>query len=136
MIRNYKFRAQRVLDKMWVFGDLLFSHEGCHIVESQYFKPSNDEAPELTEVIPETVGQYIGNKDIDGNDLYEGDFVKYQYLRYRKPIVVVAFIEYKYYGFYLSKNETKLIDSRALMLSHKLFERVGNIHDNPELLHA
>ncbi len=84
--------------------------------------------------MPETITQFTGVNSIDGVDIYEGDILKYQYLRYRKQIVVVTDVFWQYQGFYLRRNETKLIDSRVLMLSKSKMEVIGNIYDNTELL--
>jgi len=49
------FRAQRTDGQGWVEGDLIHSFEATHIVESSYFKPSNDEHPTLIEIDPSTL---------------------------------------------------------------------------------
>lgn len=79
-MRTIKFRGLRTDGKGWAIGDLVNSFEGTHIIESEYFKPTNDESPELTDVIPETVGQFTGKQDCKGNDIYEGDKDRNRYV--------------------------------------------------------
>jgi uncharacterized phage protein (TIGR01671 family) len=138
-MRLIKFRGKKVDGGEWVFGDLIQVPENIlngfktQILVFEGIE-SGDPLFEQYDVIPETVGQYTGYEDIEGKELYDGDFVKYQFLRYRKPVVVLTKIIWQYNGFYIERNETKVIDSRALTLSHNQFSLAGNIHDNPELI--
>jgi len=49
------FRAQRTDGQGWVEGYFVNSFEGAHIIENEYFKPSNDEHPTLIDVDPATL---------------------------------------------------------------------------------
>lgn len=68
-MRTIKFRGQRIDNKEWVYGFFFKTSRGSFVGE--YL----DEQ----EVIPETVGQFTGLTDKDGEEIYEGDFVKIFY---------------------------------------------------------
>ena len=74
-------------------------------------------------VLPETVGQFIGEVDKNGRKVFEGDIVKF-----KDELFEVKFIE-KYSRFSGVKP--------GVVFSIFLFSKtevVGNVHDNPELL--
>ena len=64
-------------------------------------------------VNPSTVGQSIGLKDKNGVEIYEGDILR----RYGGAIIVV-----------------KWSDAEFNISDGSLYEVIGNIHSNPELL--
>lgn len=70
MNREIKFRARRVTDGQWVYGDLVTKdiYHSCTIREAGVIVYGVD---------PETVGQYVGRKDAAGNDVYEGDIFRH-----------------------------------------------------------
>jgi uncharacterized phage protein (TIGR01671 family) len=122
-MRTIKFRGKRVDNGEWETG-YYYKLGSQHFIKRDIFS---------WEVIPETLGQYIGKNDIQGSEIYEGDFIEYQYVKYLKPIVIVTDVIWDYNGFYIRNNQTRLIDARALDLS-RIYKVVGNIHDNKELL--
>jgi len=121
----------------FVLGSLIVSGNRYYICVSTIGANKsaiNNGTVSMIEVIPETVGQYTGLTDKNGNKIFEGDIVEF----YIEDVRIVGKVFY-------SKDATafevwyELPESRLLLLSKTLcdFEYIkviGNIHDNPELL--
>jgi uncharacterized phage protein (TIGR01671 family) len=96
-------------------------------------------------VLPETVGQFTGFREVDGTEIYEGDIFGVGEKEYKLFNRMVVFIKD---GFYLSDNQgygdrldceisinTGHVGVAEFMRCHgKEYVVIGNIHDNPELL--
>jgi uncharacterized phage protein (TIGR01671 family) len=119
-MRQIKFRGLRKDGKGWVYGDLLqWKSRGlCAIVPQEGNEWSN---PFDFEVRPETVGQFTGLKDKNGNEIWEGDRVEISMLE-----KVVGYSE-KYGGFTLNRIETGQIF--VYNINSKVIEVRGNIHE-------
>ena len=131
-MREILFRGKRVDNGEWVEGCYA---EFVHGLDG-YTKPgiqvtrcvpsvANRLTPtyetELVEVIPETIGQYTGIADTNGNKIFEGD------------VVVCQGGEY-YYGIweYESTEIVKDIRSMGFLEYCEKAIVIGNIHDKDE----
>jgi hypothetical protein len=115
-MRKIEFRGKRTDNGEWVYGG---------------FTPDAIGHPRITvkdgdgllfpEVVPKTLGQYTGNNDKNGVNIFEGDIV----LDSRGCRTVVEYVN----GGFHSCDDAYSIGYYAPMLLV-----IGNIHDNPELL--
>lgn len=144
---EYKFKGKRKDNNKWVAGSLTVEYDGsCFIscwVNTLVDAANNCWAPiqYSHEVIYNTVGQFTNHEA----GLYVGDIVNYVTGNPARYVnAVVEFGEYDTYthfnkeegdveqhtGFYINDGKSK-IPIRSLWI-----EKIGNIHDNPELLQS
>ena len=129
-----KFRGfSERLNKL-VYGYLV---EDCMIVNGivevndQYISIESWET-----VVPESVGQYTGLKDLNGVEIYEGDLLSIQIVRDAKKTVTIVFedgafgVKDELFGWGYGKEFYPL---KTIINNHKL-EIVGNIYQNKDLL--
>ena len=77
-MRTIKFRGFNLKNKQWIYGYYLVNRGKHYIVQDEVVEPFK-EASDF-EVDAESVGQFVTN--VDGVDLYEGDYVDRIELRY------------------------------------------------------
>jgi hypothetical protein len=123
-MREIKFRGKDTNGK-WHFGLLSISQGCAGHPEKGYYISNSCGSPWAYQVIPDTVGEFICEKDCEENAIYEGDIVidvddEWDYgtnkIRYR----IVK----------LEEGGFSPIDSRHV----SNFKVVGNKFDNPELI--
>jgi uncharacterized phage protein (TIGR01671 family) len=129
-MRDILFRGKRKDSGEWVYGD--FASNGCGIVCTDYLNEYGDFGEIYRKVYPETVGQYTGLTDNNGNKIFEGDIVT---ACGRKGAVTANKFNcgccYPVYGFAVCEyNE----ESPSDLIEITDCEVIGNLHDNPELL--
>lgn len=155
MNREILFRGKRIDNGEWVYGlfcecpcddgtdiqsIMRIESKGSHRIFMQY------------PIISETRGQYTGLTDRNGRRIFEGDLIRSKKTINKKSFAIVkygAFIPKFFYdcveeakniklsnkiiGFYCENPKTQ----EQLYLTDytpNIFEIIGNIHDNPEML--
>lgn len=143
MKREILFKAKRVDNGEWVEGDLINLDD--RIMISGKDMPAYDNGDiycnvELmcVEVHPETVCQFTGLLDKNGNKIFEGDILEsINHFENRKPYKIHHIIQWseKFNGWFakhednLGKENTNGDIQLWVYLKKTLFEITGNIHD-------
>lgn len=141
-MREILFRAKRKDNGEWVEGDLVHSKTTSRGVITEIYSLEF-----IYEVLPETVGQFTGLTDKNGNKIFEGDIVSFIVFDYNdngkqhKGVVKWSDTEQIATQFLIwhdNKNEyygaDGAFDLGWVHYQDCEFEVIGNIHDNPELL--
>ena len=127
-MRKILFRGKCAHDGKWHEGNLVHQTEfygdpvDCyHIVDIGEFDVDYYTS---TEVIPETIGQFTGVLDMNGNKVFEGDIIK------ANSTVYICLWDECNFEFGLRNNK----ESLGMAYVYPYVEVIGNIYDNPELL--
>ena len=142
MNRVIKFRGKSLEHNIWVCGHYCkLNNKGYIILGSENTVNNNNGGALVTfaeEVDVNTIGEYIGIKDSKGQEVYEGDIILSPWWDDEPQEV-----KYYDYGFKGRDIRQKIVHGRELYEGiddlldgcfGEVFEIVGNIHDNPEIL--
>lgn len=126
-MREIKFRGKCIISGDWVYGDLV--HGVGHKDGKMYILPIRINLAYIkhcdhldgVEVIPETVGQFLGRSDINGKEIYEGDIDYFRWVVCSES------------GVFCIKQS---LSARTFIPIHEanIKSIIGNIYENPELL--
>lgn len=153
-MREIKFRGQHAGSLRWYYGGY-HKHEVVtvcpldntpieyqHLIVQSGFRDWNLPKPiQAVEVIPETVGQFIGIQDRSGTDIFEGDIVQLFCPWFRQSRSVLGVVFYnktefliKGRGFTRDLSGIEIDDGWAGGSIKVEYKVVGNIYDNHELI--
>lgn len=129
-MREILFRGKRTDNGKWIEGNYILQNDN-EPQRSNYMKPyiKLRNFVNLYEVIPETIGQYTGLTDKNGNKIFEGDILEgHLDDAYPENATTVAVIWYKN-GWCILQEECDpdLLED----IDSQYFCVIGNIHDNP-----
>lgn len=133
-MREILFRGKRKDNGEWVYGDLI--HYACNngdIGIDNGFLVEDENDIETFDVIPETVGQYTGLTDKNGEKVFEGDILRFDYIGKNLGVNGISLCEFENGKFGVKwgyHKEFVCLDGFA----NTTLEVIGNIHDNKELL--
>lgn len=118
-MRDIEFRGKDIDSGEWIYGDLL---------QYRVLPVIFDSFREQHECYGQTIGQYTGLNDKNGQKIYEHDIVKDSHDELAKIVYVNRCA---YFGFeYGNKTEVWHFG----IVEGKHLEVVGNVFNNPELL--
>ena len=123
-MRRILFRGKSSNDEEWVYGDLL--HNGIDYDTAIYCEKTKT----VNEVYPETVGQYTGLTDKNGERIFEGDIVT-AYNAIGECTHTATAVKWNDFFAEWSIGKCNSMYSDGSICS---YEVIGNIHDNPELI--
>jgi uncharacterized phage protein (TIGR01671 family) len=144
-MREIKFRGKRIDNGEWVYGYYFIEErdieDGIIWRDIPQIQQRYGDHFQYFDVDPATIGQYTGLKDKNGTEIYEGDIVSPSNSWNPELKFVVTFGEgvfdsgyYSFTGFYLISDDGRQGEDQYELSKDSVYEIIGNIHDNPELL--
>ena len=141
VMREILFKAKRIDNGEWVEGAFLpKTHEIIvNVLDSDIDTPDSY-IYEYYKVDIETICQYTGLADKNGNKIWENDIIKY---RFEEDTAVIKYGEYQncfdtqrtyHVGFYVDWEYESLRKDLGFWVRVMNDTVIGNIFDNPELL--
>ena len=134
-MREILFRGKRLDNGEWAYGFFVKMFGAYHIIDK-------DDENTAYEVTKETVGQYTGLKDKNGNLIFEGDLIDPFDDEIDKMVVKCHHGQFllRLYGYrgYMAEygweeeGNYGCFEAEPLSSYGDDIEIIGNIHDNPE----
>lgn len=132
-MREFIFCGKRLDNGEWVYGSLSTEYQqecGCVMIS-----PTSDTC---YKVDPETVGQFTGRKDLNGNKVFENAILQLYTVwadgtREKSAKVIVRWWDNDQ-CYVLTTKDGAHCDDFGNYGRPEYYEVIGNIHDNPEIL--
>lgn len=129
MNREIKFRGKDVDTNQWVYGSLMVYKK--HYPTITWVDDTGPVGKQHTcAVYPDSVGEWAGLNDKNGQEIYEGDIVLQQGYNGKKIPMAVRFENGAFIVGYHKGSSTR----KTPMLVSSKCEVIGNVFDNSELL--
>lgn len=135
-MREILFRGKRYDNKEWIEGNLFVPHL-LECGEFQIFTGVTDFFRAVHDVKANTVGQYTGIKDKNGDKIFEGDILRFMIPdtgEWSKNITEIYWGDSGWYFKEIRPNGGCTEPDIFSECMGKEYEIIGNIYDNPELL--
>ena len=141
-----KFRGKSLKTGRWVYGyyvhleDFMRGRETHRIysglADSMPGGEGYDFSADYEDVDSDTIGQYTGWKDENGQEIYEGDILDLYIPKNNigKPEHRKRKVIWKYSGFQITNMRDDCVMDRVTSTIELIYTVIGNIHDNPELI--
>ena len=139
-MREILFKAKRIDNGKWAEGCLVIDHSRSSLFEYR-MRPVESGALYAPTINPETICQFTGLCDKNGNKIWENDIIKYHFGEIYAPI------KYGYYQNCFDSQKTEHLGFYVDWTGDKCLRKdlgywinmvdaipVGNIFDNKELL--
>ena len=149
LFRGKKYETTVFDETDWVYGSLIDSGNHGQVYIYPWINGASTMSvrklvyARMEAVKPETVGQFTGLVDRKGQRIFEGDIIRIISSFFSPKNAVVIYQENTFilhaktkYGdeFSLFEKETSFDDMKARITVKYQYEKIGNIHDNPELM--
>ena len=137
-MREIKFRAKRLDNGKWVFGVPIPNSYGDRVffipllLTDKIAYPFERLVDWVVEVMPETIGQYTGVKDINGVQIFEGDIVETVYNG--EVFVGVVVYDLSEVDFKVTDGKEKYGRNFQYLAGNDENEVIGNIYEHKYLL--
>lgn len=142
---RYLYKAKRKDNGEWMVGSLIILPNGKYEIANSCTNPPDSDPMWKSCVIthlvdPDTICQYTGLKDKNGELIWENDIVKFDIYWYEK-LVSSTISQIKWCNdlcaLSLVVNNRGIRSTLGILIdSNKEVEVIGNIFDNPELLES
>ena len=142
-MRTIKFRGRCAKDSRyageWVYGACVQCEKSDDVL---IVAAINDRCSCSYHVEPDSVGQFTGLHDKNGEEIYEGDILQWGLHGLEKEAKIKQVVEFRFgaFGYVCDSIDTfvSYIGNTNFNFwakgTDERFEVIGNIHDNPELL--